>query len=236
MGAGSSTEPQSPQDETTAAGDSQPASPGGRTPTEAVAEAGEPEDPSKVPQSPSHGARLEEAARLARASLFLEDVPLRILARKLSGGAPSTCRGARGHLLPFANPPSVGGGGEVWRGGAWRRRRRLLGSPEAGHCVAGASAVINSFLPFVCQKKPSPSPPAAKAEEKETGRFSRPPREARPSGASRSHLMPRSLGVMKGVLVLRCLGSFAPSSPALPHLHPREKEEGQPPPFRRFCG
>ncbi|XP_013921890.1 PREDICTED: A-kinase anchor protein 12 [Thamnophis sirtalis] len=48
MGAGSSTEPRSPQDETTAAGDSQPGSPGGRTPTEGAAEAGEPEDPSKI--------------------------------------------------------------------------------------------------------------------------------------------------------------------------------------------
>ncbi|XP_026536077.1 A-kinase anchor protein 12 [Notechis scutatus] len=48
MGTGSSTEPRSPQDETTAAGDSQPGSPGGRTPTEAVAEAEEPEDSSKI--------------------------------------------------------------------------------------------------------------------------------------------------------------------------------------------
>ncbi|XP_026561035.1 A-kinase anchor protein 12 [Pseudonaja textilis] len=48
MGTGSSTEARSPQDETTAAGDSQPGSPGGRTPTEAVAEAEEPEDSSKI--------------------------------------------------------------------------------------------------------------------------------------------------------------------------------------------
>uniref|UniRef100_A0A8C5S866 A kinase-anchoring proteins AKAP-5 and AKAP-12 calmodulin (CaM)-binding domain-containing protein n=1 Tax=Laticauda laticaudata TaxID=8630 RepID=A0A8C5S866_LATLA len=48
MGAGSSTEPRSPPDETTAAGDSQPGRPGGQTPTEAVAEAEEPEDSSKI--------------------------------------------------------------------------------------------------------------------------------------------------------------------------------------------